>query len=176
MTRRRPPRSIAKSKSDPVALKGIQALGKVKSTDSAKRLLKILGKVLKAKEPSVDRYGAVFIGLERIADLNPKVVKELTKLLKYKTPDVVGKAAKALGGYKDAPGKLRKDLLEELIKATEGTFSAQEGGDKTQERRWNIIRAKVMKSMNALSRQTFKNPREARQWFNQNKKNKKLWK
>jgi hypothetical protein len=136
-------------------------------------VLAILDRTLKAKEPSVDIYGSCLRALKKLADQKGPALKALTDLLKYKLDDVVGKAADALGGYKDAPGKLRRDLLEELIKETEGTCSqAKDPKNAGQVRKWNIISANVMNSINALSGQKFKDVQEARKWFNDHKKDK----
>ena len=135
--------------------------------------LAILEKSLKAKEPSVDIYGSCLRALGKLADQKGAAVKTLQDLMNFKLDDVVGKAALALGGYKDAPGKLRRDLLETIIQKTEGTCSqAKDAKYAGQVRKWNIISANVMNGINALSGQKFKDVQEARKWFNDHKKDK----
>ena len=82
-----------------------------------------------------------------------------------------------MSGYGKASGKVRKDMLEEVIKQTEGLYSAaQSTSNTTQVRKWNIIQTSAKAALRALSGQKFANPAEARTWFNDNKKNKTLWK
>ena len=156
-----------------VAIEAIPALAELGPAEGAQPVLRILDRALKAKDPSVDIYGSCLSALKRLADTKASTVKQLTDLLKSKYDDVVSKAADAIGGYKDAPGKVRKELLEELIKSTEGT-SAQAADPKNsgQVRKWNIIQTNVMAALKALSGQQFKDVAEARKWFNAHKKDK----
>jgi HEAT repeat protein len=136
-------------------------------------VIQILERSLKAKEPSVDIYGSCLRALKKLADQKGSALKTLLDLMNYKLDDVVGKAADALGGYKEAPGKLRRELLEEIIKKTEGTCaSAKDPKNSGQVRKWNIISSNVMGALNALSGQKFKDVQEARKWFNDHKKDK----
>jgi hypothetical protein len=145
----------------------------VVAAPGAAPVLAILDKALKAKEPSVDIYGSCLRALKKLADQKGAALKTLQDLMNYKLDDVVGKAADALGGYKDAPGKLRRDLLETVIQKTEGTCAqAKDAKNAGQVRKWNIISANVMNSINALSGQKFKDVQEARKWFNDHKKDK----
>jgi hypothetical protein len=156
-----------------VAIDGIAALGDIGAAEGAAPVLRILDRALKAKDPSVDVYGGCLSALKRLADTKPATVKTLSDLLKNKSDDVVSKSADAIAGYKDAPGKVRRDLLEELIKATEGTSAqAKDPKNSGQVRKWNIIQTNVMAGLKALSGQQFKDVAEARQWFNQHKKDK----
>lgn len=167
---------VASSKDEMAAVAGIEGLTAVGGDDAAKGLMKVLQKALKAKEPSVQLYSACLKGLGVIASEDGKVIKELTKLTKHKDYDVVGKAASALAGYKDRPGKVRKELLEECIKQSEGVFNAQKGNDPGAKRKWNIIQSGIMKALNALSGQSFEDPTQARAWYNDHKKDRDLWK
>jgi len=156
-----------------VAIDAIEGLGELGAVAGAKPVLGILDRALKAKEPSVDVYGSCLRALKKLADPKPGTVKALEDLLKHRMDDVAGKAADAMSGYKEAPGKIRRELLEELIKGTEGLFSAaKDPKNGAQVRRWNIIQGNVVIALNALSGQAFKNPEEARKWFNDHKKDK----
>ena len=166
---------IADSKVEAACVAGIEGLAAVGGDDAAKSLVKILQKAIKEKEPPVQVYSASLKALGEIASHDKGVVKELKDLLKYKDFDVVGKAAQALAGYKDAPGKLRKDLLEEVIKQSEGTFNSSNNNDANAMRKWNIIRGGIMTALNALSGQSFADPSQARAWFNDHKKDRDLW-
>ncbi len=167
---------IAASKDEMAAVAGIEALREVGGDDSAKALSKVLQKALKAKEPSVQLYSACLKALGVIASEDGKIIKELTKLLKNKDYDVVGKTASALAGYTGAPGKLRKELLEECIKQSEGVYNAAQQNDTNMKRKWNIIQSGMMKALNALSGQAFENPSAARSWYNDHKKDRNVWK
>jgi hypothetical protein len=136
----------------------------------ASHVLDTLEKTLKAKEPSVDVYKHCFDSLKKLADTKPATVKALQDYLKYKTDDVVGKAADAMSGYRNAPGKVRRALLEELIKQTEGVSSqAKNAKNSAQVQKWQVIGGSVVAALNALSGQVFKDPEEARKWFNDHK-------
>jgi len=167
---------IADSKDEMAAVAGIEGLGAIGGDDAAKGLMDVLQKALKAKEPSVQLYSACLKSLGQVASEDAKVVKELTKLLKHKDYDVVLKAANALAGYKERSGKLRKELLEEVIKQSEGVYNAAQNNDTNMKRKWNIIQSGIMSALNALSGQSFENPAEARSWYNDNKKDRDLWK
>lgn len=156
-----------------VAIDAIDALGELGGPGAASSALGILEHSLKAKEPSVDIYGSCLRALKKLGDTKSSTVKTLQDLLKHTKDDVVGKAADALGGYKEAPGKVRRELLEELIKGTEGTCAkAKDAKNSNDVRKWNIIQSGVMNSINALSGQKFKDVQEARTWFNEHKKDK----
>jgi hypothetical protein len=167
---------IGFTKGDMSAVAGIDGLAAIKGDAAATSLMKILTKELKAKEPSVQIYSACFKGLGEVASEDGKVVKELVKLLKHKDYDVVGKAASALAGYAEASGKLRKELLEEVIKQSEGVYNAAQNNDQNMKRKWNLVQNGVMSALKALSGQSFSNPADARAWYNDNKKDRDLWK
>jgi HEAT repeat protein len=157
-----------------VAIDAIDAIGEL-GTSGAAPALRILDRALGAKEPSVDIYGSCLRALKKLADQKKTTISALVDLLKHRMDDVVGKSADALGGYKEAPGKLRRELLEELIKNTEGTCAqAKDPKNAGQVRKWNIIQNSVISAINALSGQKFKDVQEARKWFNDHKKD-KMW-
>lgn len=153
----------------------VDALAELGPEEGAKPILEILNRGLKVKEPSVDVYGAALRGLKKVADTSKGTLGTLVDLLKHRDNEVISKAADALAGYKDAPGKVRKELLEELIKSSEGVYNAAQSASNTNEvRKWNIINFNVMQALRALSGQQFKNPAEARAWYNDHKKD-KMW-
>ncbi len=158
-----------------VAVAAIEALGELGPEEGTKPILDILDKALGAKQPSVDMYGTCLRAVKKLADPKKGTVDTLIKLLKHSEADVAAKAADAMTGYRAASGKIRKEMLEELIKNTEGVYSqAQAQTTGTPARRWNIIQHNTMEALKALSGQSFKNPAEARQWFNDHKKD-KMW-
>jgi hypothetical protein len=156
-----------------VAIDAIDALGELDAAASSGPVLKILDKALSAKEPSVDIYGACLRAMKKLADTKPSTVKTLLDYMKSPKDDVVAKVAEALSGYKDAPGKVRKEILEEIIKGTEGTYAkSQDAKNSNDVRRWNIINFGVMRALNDLSGQKFADVLAARKWFNEHKKDK----
>ena len=167
---------IANSKDEMAAVAGIEGLQAVGGDDAADSLMKVLQKALKAKEPSVQLYSACLKGLGVVASEDAKIIKELVKLTKHKDYDVIGKAASALAGYKERSGKIRKELLEECIKQSEGVYTAAQNNDTNAKRKWNIIQSGIMAALNALSGQSFENPQAARSWYNDHKKDRDLWK
>ncbi len=133
---------------------------------------------LKQKAPPSGVVTAAFKSLGKIASPKAADVKWLTDHLK-KDDDVISKAAHALAGYAGAPGAVRRDIFEELLKMSEGVFNAQNGNDPAAKRRWNIWGEDVVEAMQKLSRQNWTKPPEFRTWFNEKDpgggKNPKTW-
>ena len=69
--------------------------------------------------------------------------------------------------------QLQQETIESLSKDLN---NAAQNNDQNAKRKWNIVQTGIMKALNALSRQSFPNPAEARSWYNDNKKNRDLWK
>jgi len=160
--------SATRLRSDEAAAHALKALGDT-DANALRYLEGSLKSSLKAKPPKVDRYEACFESLGKIA--HPKSVKTLTGYLKYKDYDVIAQAAEALQGYKDAKGKLRKEIFEELLKISEGLYSSAQANDSGEPaRKWRVIKNSMMDGMNAVSRQELSDPRAARRWYNDNKK------
>jgi len=159
----------AREEKTAVATDAIDAFAEFGST-GATEALETLDRTLKAKEPSADIYKHCFDTLKKLADVKPATVKALQEYLKYKTDEVVAKAADAMSGYRNAPGKVRRGMLEELIKQTEGVSSgAKNAKNSALVHKWQVIGGPAVAALNALSGQTFKDPEEARKWFNDHK-------
>jgi len=157
-----------------VATDAIDALGEFGAA-GAPPTTDALERTLKAKDPSVDVYKHCFDTLKKLADTKPSTVKTLTDCLKFKIDEVVGKAADAMSGYKAAPGKVRKVMFEEILNQTQGVASqAKSAKNAGMVHKWQVIGGNVIAALNALSGQTFKDPDEARKWFNDNK-GAKMW-
>jgi hypothetical protein len=164
----------AREEKSAVATDALDALGECGAV-GAQPVLEALDKTLKAKEPSTDVYKHAFDALKKMADPKPSTTKALTDYLKNKTDEVVGKAAEAMGGYANAPGKVRKTLFEELVKQTEGvSSSAKSAKNAPQVHKWQIIGGAVVGTLNALSKEQFKDPEDARKWFEKHKDD-KMW-
>jgi hypothetical protein len=142
-----------------------KALGDMPGDDSVQLLKFLVNNALESKVvvSSVARAGLT--GLGKHASAKPGDVKFLTDLLKGKD-EFIGAVATALAGYAKAPGAIRKDIFEELLKCSEGTFSKSEANDNNAKRSWNIWGSEVVDGMKKLSRQSFEKPPEFRKWFN----------
>lgn len=159
-----------------VQTSALEAFGQLAPADGSKPALDFIQAELKNKAPNVDLYSAAFRALKKLADPAKGTVAAILEYLKYKDDMVVGKACDALSGYKGAPGKLRKEMLEELIKQTEGVFAGSKQADnKAAQRKWNIIQPNAVAALQALSGQSLADPSAARAWYNDNKKNDKVW-
>lgn len=159
-----------------VSVPAIDALGELSPEEGAKSIRAVLEREIKAKQPSLDVYGACLRGLKKLADPSKGTTELLVDLLKRKESDIVSKAADAISGYKDAPGKVRRDLLEEVLKTGESAFqAAQSGKDSAATAKWSTIQNGVMAALRSLSGQNFSDPVAARKWFNDHKKDAKIW-
>lgn len=159
-----------------VAVAAIDAMAELGPETGAKSVREVLERVLKAKQPSVDLYGAALRALKRLADPSKATVDLLVDLLKRKENDVIGKAADAMSGYKDAPQKVRKELVEEVLKIGESVYQgSRDGKDSALVAKWNAIQGGVMAALRTLTGQNFSDPSVARKWFNDHKKDAKAW-
>lgn len=159
-----------------VATAAIDVLGDQPAESAAKPLRDLLERSLKAKAPVADVYGACLRALKKLADTSKPTLDLLTDLLKRKEYEVIAKAADAIAGYKDAPGKVRRELMEEVIKLGESAYqAAQSGKDSAANAKWRTIQGGVMSALGALSGQSFPDPLAARAWFNDHKKDAKVW-
>ena len=135
----------------------------------------------RAMGQKVPTSGVIRAGLPALGKIaSPKTadVKFLTDLLK-KEDEFIGDAANALAGYGKAPGSVRRDIFEELLKMSEGVFSKSEANDQPAKRRWNIWGTDVVEALQKVSRQNWQKPTEFRKWFNdkgeKGGKNPKAW-
>ena len=141
--------------------------------DSLKILLPTLNRELSQKAPNESIYETALESLGKIHSPNKMATKTLTKLLNNKDNTIVGLAARAIAGYGQSSGKIRKELFEEVLKSTEGVYSGAQSQNQTLERKWNIIEDDVMSALQKLSHAKIQDPAAARGWFNKNKK--KSW-
>lgn len=169
---------MAKDKRIKVAMAGIEGFGGLDPKTGGKLCMSVLKKESKAKEPAVDIYGPAFDSLKKLADTSKGTVGDLIKYLRHKNDAIAAKAAYAMSGYEKSTGPVRREMVEELIKNTEGLYQqADQAPRSPQTRRWNVMKSPVLRALKALTGgQPFRNPSEARTWFNDNKKDKKLWK
>lgn len=160
----------------PVSIAAIETLGELGPEAGAKPVRDLLDKVIDMKEPPPEIYGACFKSLKKLADKSKATTGFLLDLLKRKENDIISRAADTLSGYKNAPGSVRKDLMEEVLKIGESAAgAAKDGKNSAAVTKWNTIRGGVMAALNALSWQTFADPTAARAWYNDHKKDSKIW-
>ena len=171
----------ARRKSTPVALAGIAGLADIGPGEGAQNLVALLGSVLGRDDAAPEVVAGVFAALKKVADPDPAVTDALVKLLVNKDNLVVAKAADTLGGYGAAPGDVRRDLLEQLIRSFEGVASQAQSQPKkapnrTAMNKWATVGSAVVGAMNALAHQSFTDPAAARRWFNEHHRDADLWK
>jgi hypothetical protein len=169
---------VVKQKREAYLEAACKALGDMGGDTSVGLLKYLVDSSLNQKSPIYNVARAGLAGLGKIASPKPGDVKFLTDLLKGKD-EVIGDAARAIGGYAKAPGSVRHDLFEELLKRSEGTFSKSENNDNNAKRSWNIWGTEIVDSMKKLSKQNFEKPPEFRKWLNNKDegggKNPKTW-
>jgi hypothetical protein len=148
--------------------------------DAVPPLRMAVEKLLKQKDFSQGVVAAAIKSLGKIASQKAGDIKFLTDLLKDKDDGVIDFAAQALVGYEKAPGVLRRDIVEELIKSSEGTAGKAEANDNAAKKRWQIFGESVVAALQKLSRQTFQKLPEFRAWLNNKDagggKNPQTWK
>lgn len=167
----------AERRSAPVAMAGIAGLGEIGKGEGARHLLGVVDAALSRKEPPAEILAAAFAALKKAADPAEPVTKSLTKLLQYKDDHVIAQAADALGGYGAAPGDVRKDVFEELLKDFEGVASeARKPGNKSALNKWNVVGSSVMGALGSVAHQSFADPAAARKWFNDHRRDVAAWK
>jgi hypothetical protein len=102
---------------------------------------------------------------------DPKNSKLLTDYLKDNEPRLVAAAADAIANYREAPEKLRKDLVEELVKAyaTQDANVKKNPKDQVQKDRLDAYEVNMNNALLALTGQTFEDATKWQAWFNDNK-------
>ncbi len=167
---------IASNKDNKAKVAGIKTLAMLGPEHATKTITKQLGKALKSKKPAKAVWKACLTALGSMADPGKTAVKTVSDLLKYKDYDVINAAAHAIAGYENAPGKLRKQLFEDVIKQSEGTYSGFKANDNNLKTKWNVIGGGVMKALKRLSgKKNLTDPTAARAYLNDTKKDRKAW-
>lgn len=116
---------------------------------------------------------------------HPKGVKVLIKMLDHKNFGVEGAAAQALGSYTEAKEKVRKDIVEALLKKIvplsdliedEGDYSGTTGGstedNEEASKEYQALAAGTMSSLRALTGHEEEDFRSWQTWWNDNKREK----
>lgn len=120
---------------------------------------------------------------------HPKGVKVLVGLLDNAVYEVEGAAAQALGGYKEADEKVRKDIVKALLKKIvpladriedEGDYSGGAGGyggggnqeNEEIQKEYQALAAGTMSALRALTGHSEEDFRAWEAWWNDNKREK----
>ncbi|QDU84728.1 hypothetical protein Pla163_18420 [Planctomycetes bacterium Pla163] len=116
---------------------------------------------------------------------HPKGVKVLLKMLDHKNFAVEGAAAQALGSYTDAKEKVRKEIVEALLKKIvplsdlvedEGDYSGTTGGstedNEEASKEYGALASPTMSSLRALTGHEEEDFRAWQAWWNDNKREK----
>ena len=116
---------------------------------------------------------------------HPKGVKVLIKMLDHKNFAVEGAAAQALGSYTDAKEKVRKEIVEALLKKIvplsdlvedEGDYSGTTSGstedNEEASKEYSALAAGTMSSLRALTGHEEEDFRSWQTWWNDNKREK----
>ncbi len=102
----------------------------------------------------------------------------LVDQLDYHEDLVIAKAAEALTFYREAPGEVRKLATEKLVGFLNSYYNAQTNPeDTTSRRRYRQVRGPMLKALEELTGQAFRDPLDWRKWYNNTgKKDRELWK
>jgi len=103
---------------------------------------------------------------------DPAGIDTLTGLLTHKDPSNQAAAAEALGNFADAPSDTRKGVFEEVLKALNTAKDRMDSDieDLEARDRYNVLKAPMITTLQALSKHDESNPDQWRGWWNDNKK------
>lgn len=140
-----------------------------KSNDLFAALLKF-----KPTQKDIDFMDRVVRGVGVIA--NKKGVPILTKLLKYKDYSIVAAAGEALGGYKDADIKIKKEAVKEILKIYGSIANqAREPRNTTAQKRLRIIQKSMELGLKTLTGQNIVGAFNWQRWWNNTGKKARTW-
>jgi HEAT repeat protein len=109
---------------------------------------------------------------------DPGTVKTLTDYLVNSEPIVVAGAADALGNFGEQPEKVRKPVVEELVKNYASYHSAASNAQASNKEkgvakdRLNVVEKPFLDALKKLTSQEFTDAPAAQKWFNDNKSKK----
>jgi len=157
---------------DRLYLGALEALGKMGPLGQ-----KATAKLLK-KKPVKDRRDVLAAALRSLGGhQDPDEVGTIIDFLVYKEAVVIAAAAETLGdNYREQPEKVRKGIVEELIKnyATIASAAAANPREPHYKDRLNVVEKPMLKSLARLTGESFADAVEWQKWYNDNKR--KKWK
>lgn len=151
---------------------GAFALGQM-GKGGAERLWKIFEDKKFKKE--VDFLGTV---LEQIGSTDDwSSAEALTDLLDHHEYHYIAKAADALALFNDAPGPVRRDVVEKMVKLyaqySEDAESDQQ--DQEKQEKFRKTSGSLAKALEALTGTQQRTPTDWNTWFNNHKTDKEVW-
>ena len=139
-----------------------------------KATLKVLKSPNVAKRRGVLAHALRSLGFHK----DPATVKTLTDYLVNSEPLVVAGAAEALGNFAEQAEKVRKPIVEELVKNYASYHSAASNAQASNKDkgvakdRLNVVEKPFLDSLKKLTAQDFTDAPSAQKWFNDNKSKK----
>jgi hypothetical protein len=123
----------------------------------------------KRLKKDVALVGRLVLSLGKTKD--PAATRKLIKLLEHPEPPLVSAAAQALGEFKEADLKVRKEAFESMLKVLMSSFNNKEGNpnDLVAKERYDIIGSPIITSLRALSGHDEREPAAWQAWWNNNK-------
>jgi hypothetical protein len=119
----------------------------------------------------IDFRGKILRSLGTTKD--PSAVDFLLNVLNSKDYPLIADAATALGNYDGAPEEVRKSIVEKLQKhlnSTQGQANdIQNPGYADLKKKYETISPAMIESLQKLTHQNFREPREWEKWWNDNK-------
>jgi hypothetical protein len=101
----------------------------------------------------------------------------LADLLDHHEYTFIASAADALAQFNDAPGPLRRDVVERMVKLyaqySEDAESDQQ--DQEKQEKFRKTSGSLAKALEALTGTQQRTPTDWNTWFNKNKTNKEVW-
>lgn len=124
----------------------------------------------KRHRKDLDLQRRLTLSLGKTAD--PKATGTLIDLLNHKDAALVAAAAEALAYYEDAPGDLRKDLFEALLKSLMSAKGLKDSdlNDVIARERYDTFSAALITSLGRLSGLDERDPDTLQRWWNKNKR------
>lgn len=160
----------------------VDALGELRSKEGAKALKKVASKK-DYKDESEEKFQAnAIVNLGKFAD--PKEIGAFEELSKSDSKVIAKAAYQAFGSYGPAKGKVRRQVVEVLMKRIDMEYpsSGGQGGKSVsaeKQARWAEVSPAIVGSLKALCREnTINDVDNWREWWKENKKNPKseAWK
>lgn len=117
---------------------------------------------------------AVVDGVGRTKDY--RQYEKLLDLLQHHDYTVLAAAAGAFRYYKEAPGSIRRECTKELVKRMESYRNAANDRDGYGSgERWSKARGPMMRSLTALTGESFSDTLAWTRYWNKNKNRRELW-
>ncbi len=151
----------------PLHTASVEALGTMMPAS-----LKALTKLIKSKQHE-DNETLIALAIEQLGNSSDEsAIKPLTELLTANSINTQSAAVTALGSFSSHPGKVRKEIFEDLLKTTLGIMSAQSAkADDTEiQERVTRVMQPGMKSMEQLTGHSETMPDAWQTWWNENKR------